>query len=246
MNSTPGVTGRSTARKQEDFAKLMEINAEVNDLIFKKYNINRPYYYIDFFAGPGYLTDIVYDGPGSPLIAARALSHYDLDYKIILYEKDPSRREMLLSMPELQGAKILTDCSLVDPRGICNKTRGLAYFDPNMTEVSFKISFSLMEKLARVRPKLDLMLYLACNSYFKRGVPTSIFNVKRAIDPIEKKHWIIRELDAGEQYTFLIGTNYPSWAKWGKAGFYDIKSKRGQEIFNKCNCTKREIENGDC
>jgi len=231
----------TTEQKQEIFEKLLRNHINICLNIFDKFYIqNKTYQYIDAFAGPGKCND---DLDGSPLIFKRiALDHLvnivppyffeiDTDHAITL------QRELgMFGIVEVGNSKELV-CKLLGS----DTQYGIAYLDPYGGEDLYKDAIEASRILASKYPKLDIVLNVNATSIKRpRGAGfTNLFLIDM-LDSITKKSWIISEPYGKHQWTFAIGTNWPDWAEWESAGFYNLDSKDGQEILTILNFTKNE------
>lgn len=228
-----------TPKKQEDFKNILSLHMKVCSKIFDNPQIvNRTYYYLDVFAGPGKYNSC---SDGSPLIFKNLIERYDLDYRADFFELDIDSAEILKERLGLVG-----NVSQGNSQNLIKKVHksdtqyGMAYLDP-FGEGLYEMSFNIMDFLACALPKVDIVLSIACTSIKRaRGAGFTDEYIINMLNRIPKKHWIIRELYGKWHWTFLIGTNWPNWAEWANKGFYNLNSEDGREILRIANFSKKE------
>jgi three-Cys-motif partner protein len=68
--------------------------------------------------------------------------------------------------------------------------------------------------------------------------------VHERLADFRKAVWLVREPlgDRGQQWTYLIGTNWTGIKEWAKAGFYRIDRPRGLDILLRISLTEAERE----
>lgn len=237
-----GVCGKDTPIKQDHFKTIIKHHIDVCQLVFKKHQwACRDYRYIDVFGGPGFFEGM----KGSPVIFQEVATAASLSYDADIIEKDPDNyRELRRYVRESSHYRVhLGDNSDVLPQLGARKNQfGLVYFDPPQDDHTVPLSFDLMRQCAARWKYIDLMLYISPALLKRTRMINGYQPIEEYLSKIDKKYWIIRSLIGKHQWTFLIGTNYPDWANWEKAGFYPIDSPKGRIVFDRANLTKEEFK----
>lgn len=236
-----GLCGKETPNKEHDFWAVMKHHLNVCS------NIQwcRRYHFIDVFAGRGvWKCEDVGPLTGSPVLFQKLAQMFPKPYKGDIIEIDENSYNSLVKYitdPHIKvhlgsADDIIKQIDWLPPKG----TYGIAYCDPPMTIPTIELSFAIMAAISRYYPTVDVMLYIA-STPMKR-VNQCGGHLSEGIKKVNKKGWVIRELQAKFQYTFLIGTNWTKWAEWKNLGFHNIESPRGRKIFEIADSTKDELE----
>jgi hypothetical protein len=112
---------------------------------------------------------------------------------------------------------------------------GSVLCDPNGTDIPVQ----KLAQLATSCPRLDV--FLNWNSAAYKRQRGSKGTLAEAVGAIGKKHWLIRAPLGIHQFTVLIGRNV-AVNDHKSEGFYHLNSERGQEIFDRCNLTRSELQ----
>jgi hypothetical protein len=233
----------ATINKQRGFAAILQQHLSTCKMILRKHEgwAWPVYQYIDANAGTGQNPDEECDG--SPLIFLKIANGLALNYDAHLVEINPiNGMRLKCCVANWNNCKIMIeDNKSAVPRIISAIPRscyGLLYTDPNGVP-----DFGLLADVSR-NPKLkyiDIVVRYAASSV-KR---TQHITGKKMLDylgTINKKYWIIRELERGDkwQWTFLVGLNWDGLNAWKQQGFHYAHSDRGQEIIEQLNYTNAE------
>lgn len=245
-----GICGSETRDKQRDFQAIISHHLTVVRNIRRKHGwVHQKYLYIDAFAGPGIYSYRQQTIQGSPVIFFNAARLTSLRWAMVAIENDPDNfNNLSLSLPPSLNYSLVNDDNLtwlkqLSTRVDSSNTFGMLYCDPPNTEDTIEGSFELMERMAQLYEKVDLMVYISPTTL--KRIRTSKDSVKSLIDrmdPIKKEYWAIREMRGKHQWTFLIGTNYIKWADWRALGIHPVNSPAGREILKRANYTKSELK----
>lgn len=235
----PGVSGNDTEIKQADFRDILAHHLDVCQLIFNGFQDRSIYRYIDIFGGPGCPDGIM----GSPVIFQELVQKTAMTYDADVFELNPESHSSLKGYLKPPIRVHLGDASrLVKLLQIGKSQYGLLYCDPPQTPESFLQSIEIMKYAAQRYRKLDLMLYISGRLYKAHKTFKDLPYITEVMSAIDKQHWAIRKLRTGQQWTFLIGTNYIKWADWRKRGLYPIDSPEGLHCLEHLNLTRDEIK----
>lgn len=240
-----------TPIKQQQFRQIIETHLRCSYCIFRKHSSNGwldgKYYYFDINAGAGKDVD---GGLGSPLIFLEEASRVQMQYDVVLIEKNKRRYNELLRNLEpyigKPGFNIVCHCgdhnSIIDKYLIAEKISrfGICYADPNG-----KPSFSLLAKIAKTScySRLDILMNCSATTVKRSGPNNHITNgltLDGYLQTINKHHWIVREPYGKQQWSFILGTNWADFPGFEKIGMYRIATSRGNQIFTKLNNTAKE------
>lgn len=235
----PGVSGTDTTIKQADFRDILAHHLDVCQLIFSNFQNPSTYRYIDTFGGPGCPDGIM----GSPVIFQELAQKRGMTYEADIFELNPDNYSSLRSYLNSSIRVHLGDGShLVKLLQAGKSQYGLLYCDPPQTPESFLQSIEIMKYAAQRYRKLDLMLYISGRLYKAHKTFKDLPYIAEVMNSIDKEHWAIRKLRTGQQWTFLIGTNYIKWADWRKRGLYPVDSPEGRHCLEHLNLTRDEIK----
>ena len=235
-----------TEDKEADFSGLLKMHMRICKGVGSRRE-GLPYLYVDLYAGPGSLVFKGNEFEGSPLVFKRAVKETGIDaYQPIFCEIDDEIREQLVSTygePALMHAdnQEFFDRGLRQLwRGSGNPQLGLIYYDPIRGEVPYQ----QLAVANRVLPKTDILLYVAATQYKRRHGYDPVTWPDHLVDhlrEIGKKVCIVREPRGGNQYTFILLTNWVSMPAWTKRGFHRLDSEQGYSIMEKLNFSAREL-----
>lgn len=242
-----GINGQETPYKQADFRDLLRHHINVCSNVMRKQSswASQVYYYFDMFGGPGLIRDNGLIIEGSPVIFSKIIREFPLRYTANIIEQDEATYTQLKATIQNQFIKLHCGNSK-DLYGqfLVSKPNqyGLLYLDPDMSEDGFDLSFEIARDFSIYYPRLEILLYISANN-IKRiaGAKDTPCLIDR-LEPIKKKHWIIRTLKSKFQYTFLVGTNFETPFDWKSRGFYSIRSSQGRHILDKANYTKEQVK----
>jgi len=237
-----GICGKHTSFKQLFFSKFIEHHINVINNVESRF---KPYLYIDPFGGPGHIScKDGYDGPVSSVRVGQLMIQYNMNYNIVVAEKNLTSAEKLKDAlgQYCSNFTIKSDAMETIPSHD-NYRFGMMYLDPPMTKDSFSLVEELMVQTSLMMPRLDLLLYIGAN-WIKRfrgnsNVEFSTF-LEDFTNKVNKEFWVIKQQVGGNQYTFLAGTNYKGWAEWGKEYFYSTDDIRGKKIMFRLNYSEPE------
>jgi hypothetical protein len=235
-----------TEIKQEHFRKILSVHMLITSHVIrnwreKNWNVSPYFHYFDINAGAGFDQNGV---KGSPQIFCEEREKRKIYCKSLFIEESADNAESLKAL--LPGENVeCGDHSDVLPGSFTDeKVRrfGLLYADPNGI-----FDLDVIRKFCECYCYNKTDILINCNSTaIKRVRMSSRHEETRSLwdrlQEIDKKYWIIREPYGRHQWSFILGTNWPSFPKFEKIGFYKLESKEGREIFNKINLTKPENE----
>lgn len=249
-----------TEGKERDFRGLLDMHATICKGILGGQRKPAPYLYADLYAGPGYLRYRDREFLGSPLIAQDILTRAGVAYETVHYEKDPEvagrlatalwTPTSLLDCPNAETAPIYNEpCEdgfprWLDKNGTQPDRLGLIYSDP----IDDEINHELLNKAARQLPKVDLLSYVAATQYKRRrggelrriGSSSKPLLVEH-IRAVNKRVCLVRTPRGGNQYTFILWSNWDNFPAWEQRGFHRLDSDRGRQILDKINLTAVEL-----
>lgn len=248
----PAGFSKDTPVKQEHFRTVLQVHLLVVQAILQKHSwAHREYLYLDLTAGPG----IVDGAMGSPLIFLQEATRLGIPFRAYFCEQKPNAvlrlREAVNRLHAkvgpfsgvwsvLEGDSKDTIGSLIANklRGLPAKGYGLAYADPNGTD----IPIDTMRRLADV-PKLatlDFLVHVGATHYKRGGLKTGL--LRTDLRRIGKPYMQFREPIGIHQWTFAILTGWNAFPKFAPIGFWPADSPAGQRIEDLLNLTREEFE----
>jgi hypothetical protein len=246
--------GKETHLKERDFSGLIGgIHVPICKSIHDRYGRpnDPPYLFADLNGGPGQLRDDAgREFPGSPLIAVDALARSGVPYETLHFESDPDVAAELAAALHPSIYPDTTVCEMPFEDGIRNwltQTRphryryGMVYSDP----IETPIPVDTFNDVAAHFPRVDLLAYVAANNQYKRINGSGRGHGRRLADDIaavHKKKVLIRTPAGGEQYTFILFTDWTKMPPWTSHGFHELKATGpGRLILDELNLTRREL-----
>ncbi len=245
--------GRETYRKEEDFSGLVggiHVQACRGIRNTKGRPSDPPYLFVDLNGGPGRLRDDTgrrFDG--SPLIALNALARAGIPHETLHFEKDPAVAAELAAALDPSVYPGATVCEAPFREGMAawfgtarphEYRYGLVYSDP----IEDPIPVDVFNQVAIHSPRVDLLAYVAANNQYKRANANGHGHGRRLADDVaavRKKKVLIRVPAGGEQYTFILFSNWPDMPKWKNRGFHEVGATGpGREILDRLNLSKKE------
>jgi hypothetical protein len=245
--------GEFTPLKQEHFEKMLALHLAVTKSAQQNWKDRGwpadtdAYWYFDLNAGAGHDPNGL---KGSPLIFLEQAQQQGIQYQAVMIERERVNYEQLCSKINDPNVKIeYGDHGQALPRYFVQGLQrfGLVYADPS----GDKPPFDLLADMSRqpIYRRLDICIYVhATNRKRERRAPAakdtrSLLDLMATID---KSNWIVREPFGGEQWSFLIGSNWKGIPDWAKLGFHHWKSARGKEILDILTYTpgERALVNG--
>ena len=246
-----------TAIKQEHFRKIIKKHINICSAIFPKHpgRTDGKYWYFDLNAGVGFTETSL----GSPLIFLKEVEQYKFPVRTALFELEKCWYNHLKTSIDLYNHGVLSNrvqCEIYNGdnnqlfgeyyrSGQKDKRLGLIYNDP------FGIpQFDLLAKISKLKCYSMNDILINCPSTAikrARNSPTTYTerSLVESLRPINRSFWLIREPYGPQQWTMLIGSNWPYFPEFSGLGFYKLQSSRGQELLNLFNYTKKEMMNGD-
>lgn len=231
----------NTFIKQQHFEKILAAHLSICREIFNKgfEYVDPHYYYFDLNAGPGsyeyrhgfYSEQIL----GSPLLFLRLAEEKQMTYEAVFMESNRLNHSKLsaaiLDSQRPDVEVLYGNHNDLLPRYFQTDRRrryGLAYTDPTGSAPPF----DLLARMSRILAykTLDFLIYCSAAN-IKRIFRFTGQTLVKQLEPIQKKHWIIREAHAKHQWTFLLGTNWDYMPRFKKLGFHRADSLEGAAIL---------------
>ena len=241
--------GPATEAKERDFAGLMTMHLNICRAILGRQKRPAPYLFIDLHGGPGMLDyPDGHRGPGSPLIAVRALEESGMPYQTVHFERDPQTagrlRETLAPHIRRGRSSVITGpfktgmSAWLAANGREEYRHGLIYSDP----ISDPIPVATLNECAQVTCRA-----LTCSPTSSPTTSTSVPTVAAPtagmtddIKAVRKEHVLIRRSTA-HQFTFIIWSRWDGFPDWKAREFHRLASPTGQLILDRINYTKTEL-----
>ena len=240
-------TSPSTATKDKHFKEILNTHMTISKSIMSRYDwAIKKYYYFDLNAGPG----IDHKGrKGSPKIFLDAAIDKRLPFEAYFFEIEKPTATILRHHAQGLGKVMEGNHHDTFPplfnEIVSPYTFGLVYSDETGKVPPFNLLSECFSCPGFAR--IDVLIYIASANVkraLKRNNTRHFMRLSALIKLIDKKQWIIREPQDKHQWTFLIGSNWPSFPAFEKLGFYRIESARGKEIMHRLDYTNEEIKNG--
>jgi three-Cys-motif partner protein len=245
--------GPYTPTKIKHLGTLFEYHMKVTHAVLSKHpEYLQTYRYIDATAGGGDATAGKTPGGvlGSPIVFLERAERLQLNFRADLIECEACNIESLKNAvdtavqvngwraPNIHYHQGLYENVILTllPR-VSDREFGLLYFDPSGNLINFEV----VSHAAKMRPKMEILLYLSGTNY-KRTYPTTGKFLDDYRDKVGKKHWLIRNpiFRDNHQWTFLLGSNTDLFKDYKRIGFYRLVSDEGQEIWEKLNLTHKQ------
>jgi len=114
---------------------------------------------------------------------------------------------------------------------------GTVLSDPNGADVPL----DQLEWLSRTCPKMDFIVNWNSRVFklFQGKQWADKPTLNSAVRQMNKKHWLIRQPLGAHKWTLLIGRNFRIDGHHALS-FYNLDTKKGTEIFNRCNYLDRD------
>jgi hypothetical protein len=264
-NGSMGVS-ENTHLKQEHFTVVMNTHmAIVRSIMQRKAWVDPHYVYIDLNAGAGRYTD-ERGTPitGSPLrtlaIADRlalplwgclcesnrrtaaalqgALTAWGLE------EQGGTLRRGATAMwiapaSYLEGVPHFLDACLPPTTRRKAPYYGMIYSDENGAIPPF----ALLGECARRLPYCDLLIHVAATTIKRQRYSPAhplMLRLDELMATVPKTTWVVREPYTHQHWTFLIGTNWDSFPRFRKQGFWPVSSPEGASILRRLSRNQEE------
>lgn len=238
--------GVTTEFKERGLQAAFTINLKVFNGLNARYNNAWSYFHFDLNCGSGINEEV--GCIGSPIAFINAAEQTGCQsYFAGFCDTNETALAKLLKTQQVSESdrcfcfhgdnKSLIDAipNIISVKEKPSKAMGMILSDPNGSQIPLES----LEWLSRECPRIDFCLNWN-STQFKRNrgaFGTQHPTLHDAIVKLNKAHWLIREPMGCWQWTLLIGRN----TKIGEhpaLGFYNLDSKKGQAIFEKCNYTK--------
>jgi hypothetical protein len=120
------------------------------------------------------------------------------------------------------------------------KEFGLVFIDPS----GIRPNLETLKYITRMRPKMELLLYLAATNIKREFGYTNKF-LSDYMREIGKEYWLIKKPIKGDkfQWTFLLGSNSDIFKNYRKIDFLRLDSADAQEFFPKLELTTKQRQN---
>lgn len=228
-----------TPEKQQIFADILTQHISICQVIYRRYEKTKRYYYYDLTAGCG--KDHCY-GEGSPLIFAKIAARKELFYTASFYEREKVNFDKLK-----RNLDPYSDCwCFNNPYQKMNRgdfpeksSLGLLYVDPSGNPPDFDFFMALSQQPEW--KNIDFLFNFSATNIKRLMGAGLMAHLKEEIQKISKTTWIIREPARGKhQWTFFLGTNYEAFKPSKRNRFHRLDSRAGQFVFNRLNYTIKE------
>jgi hypothetical protein len=235
-----------TEPKEQDFRGLLDMHITICKHIRRRWP-GPPYLFADLYAGPGHLEYQGREFLGSPLIFRDLAIHHQLRYEALYFEKNQDTAGQLAKAIATLDGRGRTSihaeaCETgfsrwLDLTGHQPDRYGLVYADP----IHDEIPHALLNKAARLLPRVDLLSYVAATQYKRRrGVDSTRPYLCDHIAAVDKQLVLIREPIGAWQWTFILWSNWVDFPQWERRGFHHLDSARGQRILNTLTYTEQQ------
>jgi hypothetical protein len=242
-------TSEETKVKYAQFGQLIEMHTNIVKGIYGRSDSTQPYLYVDMNAGS---PQKQLDGEWRNAIGSQAIHTIQSKFprfKLFLIEEKEqlingyreqfgylgeSARFITGKHGNLEGcwAEVFSLARMCRPYGlVCHDPWGVPSYE-TLQSVFRQPGFE----------KVDLLLYMTATTpkrvigaYGEEGC----MSLDRALEVINKKYWLIRELHTHQQWTFVLGANY-EYPEWRNAEFYRVDSSEGQEILERATLTNKQ------
>lgn len=237
--------GEWTPQKYEHYSAICRMLLRIWAEVFRNHGFyGWTFHHIDAMAGPGMCSELGLRG--SPLLFLDAINGTAelMRFRVDLIEKHPDHYESLLKSiePQFEDFVHVHNGSYEEhiPK-ILEKTNilaGLLFIDP--THVS-DLHLETLELVSQERPRMDILTYIGATFLKRSAHYDSIPQLAEYTGNIQKRCWFVREPMGKEQWTFLLGTNYPSMGDYKRIGLFRSDSARGQKIWRRLTNTAKEL-----
>lgn len=228
---------KNTGYKQASFRLAVGLHIDIVQAIQRDWYKPKPYLYFDLYGGPGIDPD---GNSGSPVIFHQLATERDLNYRALVYEKNPTTYSSLVAntaaMPNMQVVNESHDEIERRLKSRCDWCMGLVYCDPSNAEIPVTPLFAIKQAC----PRVDFMINLAAASY-KRTINLPSYRELGDILESLKKTWVVRKPVDKFQWTILVGSDHPDYPSWSNAGFERFDSPTGQDWYDRITHTKQQI-----
>jgi len=248
-----------TQPKEADFRGLLQMHARICKGTISRWS-QRPYLYVDLYAGPGELEYGGHRFDGSPIIARDILTtEVDGRYEAVHFERDPAVAARLAETLWVQTSLLDTvDAEQspiiigrfqdefprwLDTQGQQSDRYGLIYADP----IKDPIPHELLNLAAVAMPKVDLLSYVSATQYkrrrggdINRNGHSDLPLLSDHIRAVKKKYALVRRPRHRWQFTFVLWTDWGDFPEWTQRGFHALDSAAGQEILDRLDLSHKQ------
>lgn len=238
-----------TPYKRAALGSLLEVITRVSQSVMRRSPwADRRFWIYDLNAARPYYPDAAGNTiSGSAVMGVEIARRLELDYQAYLCELRQDNADALAN--HFVGDKLVkvlagkAEDTLPKELARAGSPRfGYVYSDPNGPT---QIPVALLETIFRrpVYKCTDLILYAAAGTLkrcIEAGIEVDDLDTFRK--RINKKYWMVRTPRGsnGQQWTFLVGTNWDLFPKLTKQGFYRLDTPEGQEIWRNLSLTKKQ------
>jgi three-Cys-motif partner protein len=236
----------TTKIKIDKLERIFGMHLAVTQSVLNKYpQYHRTYRYVDLTSGKGFTPNGI---KGSPIVFLEEVESggFEIPYRADFIERNKR------NIQELEGTVRACGWESIDvhfhhgdyeqkirelfPR-VDKKEFGLVFVDHSGNLPDFET----LQYVAEVRPKMEILIYLASTNVKRLHHHTNKF-LADYMSQIGKDHWLISTPVSWDQFkwVFLLASNTDIFKDYKSIDFYRLDSKRGKELFIRVNLTEQQ------
>lgn len=248
--------GVFTPLKQRDLEKFLRQYLLVCRAVIKRNPWASPELFVaDITAGMGVHPETGEEG--SPLILLRLLEEFHVAYQAFFIEQEPDNFASLQRLVDDRFWSVSHLCSFVKGDHVEEMAHivrqhlrlkppsfGLLYYDFTTDDYERSLRFlaDLYTRYFHLLKFIDCLIYLSATAVKRvRGAFPDRPDLTAYLRAIRKDQWLVREPSGGNQYTFLLGTNYKKYRTSIPIGLFPISEPRGKGILERLNFNTKEM-----